>query len=62
MSLLKVKAIIKLIFTNEFLLITIPKEGRTTQLYRVYENNLERLKKSILAFDSMIDKELEKGE
>jgi hypothetical protein len=62
MSLLKLKAIIKLIFTKEFLIITIPKEGRATQLYRVCENNLEWLKKSILAFNGTIDKELEKGE
>lgn len=46
----KLKAIFGLIFSHNYLLITIPKTGKTTQYYNVYIDKFEQLTNSMTDF------------
>ena len=48
--LIKIKAIIRLIFTNQYLLVTVPKTGRTTQYYNISFGRMGKLIESVSAF------------
>lgn len=57
----KIKALIMLIFAKNYLLITIPKTGRTTQFYDIDKDKFDKLAESMSVFGKMMLDKLKEG-